>query len=139
LSMNGVCVVSLDCGEAHTIALTDRGFVYTWGNGDFGKLGLGDTSIRFVPYKVDDLKASREGRPARVVSVSAGAQHSAAVTDEGVLFMWGCGTDGRLGQGNENHFRIPAVVEALQDAGERVTTVSCGSHHTACTTCKLCR
>jgi regulator of chromosome condensation len=40
--------------------------------------------------------AAAEGAP-RVTHVACGALHSLAVTDDGRLFLWGCGSDGRLG------------------------------------------
>jgi alpha-tubulin suppressor-like RCC1 family protein len=50
-----------------------------------------------------------------VVSISAGEKHSAALTDSGRLFCWGCGHDGRLGNGSELHQRAPAEpVEFVQ-------------------------
>ena len=35
----------------------------------------------------------------RIVHVSAGSMHSAAVTEDGVLYTWGKGSYGRLGHG----------------------------------------
>eukprot|EP01043_Picozoa_sp_COSAG02_P027108 COSAG02_NODE_1583_length_11821_cov_31.279389_5_plen_765_part_00 len=43
-----------------------------------------------------------------VVSISAGEKHSAAITDSGRLFCWGCGKDGRLGNGSEDNQHEPA-------------------------------
>ena len=37
----------------------------------------------------------------KIVQVSAGSVHSAAVTEEGELYTWGRGTYGRLGHGKE--------------------------------------
>ncbi len=35
----------------------------------------------------------------KIVEVSAGSVHSAAITEEGELYTWGRGTYGRLGHG----------------------------------------
>ena len=35
----------------------------------------------------------------RIVNISAGSMHSAAVTEDGVLYTWGKGSYGRLGHG----------------------------------------
>lgn len=32
-------VVQVTCGQSHSIALDDKGQAYTWGNGNYGKLG----------------------------------------------------------------------------------------------------
>ena len=41
------------CGHFHTLALSDDHDVYTWGDNQFGQLGLGDTEDRYIPTKVD--------------------------------------------------------------------------------------
>lgn len=32
--------VACGCGDAHTLAVTNAGLVYSWGDGDYGKLGM---------------------------------------------------------------------------------------------------
>lgn len=49
-----------------------------------------------------------------VVMVSAGERHSAALSEHGRLYTWGCGSDGRLGLGNEDHALSPQLVEFVQ-------------------------
>ena len=34
-----------------------------------------------------------------VIHIACGSDYSAAVTDEGELYTWGCGENGRLGHG----------------------------------------
>ena len=40
-ALAGQRVIQVACGsrDAQTLALTDEGLVYSWGDGDFGKLG----------------------------------------------------------------------------------------------------
>ena len=61
----------------------------------------------------------------RVVAVSAGRFHSLAITADGAVWSWGCGSWGRLGHGDEQNQLLPKKVEAL--AGRRVVAVSTGS------------
>ena len=42
----------VSCGEAHVIALTKSGEVYTWGCGEFGRLGIGNEDDYATPQKV---------------------------------------------------------------------------------------
>ena len=35
-------VVSIACGDNHSLVLTDKGYLYTWGRGFEGQLGLGE-------------------------------------------------------------------------------------------------
>ena len=60
-----------------------------------GQLGHGDRQQQLLPKKVETL----EGR--RVVAVSAGSDHSIALTADGATFAWGKGESGCLGHGED--------------------------------------
>jgi len=67
------------------------------------------------------------------VSVSAGAEHSLALTAGGEVWSWGSGSSCQLGHGDEQHQWQPQKIEAL--AGQSVVAVSAGvSHSLALTT-----
>jgi alpha-tubulin suppressor-like RCC1 family protein len=42
-------VTQVTCGWRHTVAVTDRGNVYSWGRGTSGQLGHGDAVDRCFP------------------------------------------------------------------------------------------
>jgi hypothetical protein len=46
-------VVQVSCGWRHTLAVTDRANVYSWGRGANGQLGHGDTLDRNIPKIID--------------------------------------------------------------------------------------
>jgi alpha-tubulin suppressor-like RCC1 family protein len=116
-------VQSFSCGVRHTIVLSERGGVYTFGNSRNGQLGHGDQETMFDPCAYG-LGSSARGRiewvmqqgekvethngsgkkPAennlKFVSVAAGAYHSLAVDEGGGIFSWGLPDDGRLGHGD---------------------------------------
>lgn len=48
--------VACGSGDAQTIAVTDSGLVYSWGDGDYGKLGRGGSDGSKVPKLVDKLQ-----------------------------------------------------------------------------------
>jgi hypothetical protein len=62
----------------------------------------------------------------KVVKLSCGAAHSAVITDNGQLFMFGLGDGGRLGQGHKTYNTLyePTLCTALLH--ERIASVSCG-------------
>ncbi len=78
-SIQHVCVkqVSVNSGGKHCLALSAEGEVYSWGEGDDGKLGHGGKASCDRPRVVEGLR----GRD--VVAVSCGGAHSAAVTATG--------------------------------------------------------
>lgn len=64
------------CGsrDAQTLALSDEGMVFSWGDGDFGKLGRGGSEGCDVPHNVERLN------PLGVIQIECGAQFSLALT-----------------------------------------------------------
>lgn len=126
--------VSCSVGEhhGHTLALTNEGRVFSWGDGYKGKLGLGNQDSRYAPTPIPASHLNME----RVTVVCAGGIHSTAATAEGSVFTWGCGSDGRLGhpegQGHRYLFRsdVPKKVEGLEAKSKRAL-VSCTYYHTA--------
>lgn len=81
---HGMRVVSVACGsgDAQTLAATDDGQVWTWGDGDYGKLGRGGSDGCKVPMSVTDL--AEKG----VIKVECGSQFSVALTKSGELYTW---------------------------------------------------
>jgi hypothetical protein len=73
------------CGDFHTLVVTEKGGVWAFGKGTAGQLGLNDQRDKVVPTHVN----ARRFAGAQVATVAAGCEHSAAVTDGGVLFTWG--------------------------------------------------
>uniref|UniRef100_H0V6J8 HECT-type E3 ubiquitin transferase n=1 Tax=Cavia porcellus TaxID=10141 RepID=H0V6J8_CAVPO len=107
--------------DGHTLAFTTEGEVFSWGDGDYGKLGHGNSSTQKYPKLI---QGPLQGKV--VVCVSAGYRHSAAVAEDGELYTWGEGDFGRLGHGDSNSRNIPTLVKDISNVGE----VSCGSSHT---------
>ncbi|CAH0405793.1 unnamed protein product [Chilo suppressalis] len=111
--------VAVHSGGKHALALTADGKVYSWGEGEDGKLGHGNRITLEVPRLIECLSGER------VVGIACGSAHSACVTARGHLYTWGLGEYGRLGHGDDNTQLLPKMVEAL--ANFRVVQVACGS------------
>ena len=65
------------------------------------------------------------------MQLACGGAHSAALTADGTLYMWGKNHNGQLGHGDVTSLDEPARVQSL---GQRVAWVACGGSHTACLT-----
>ncbi|XP_037406582.1 ultraviolet-B receptor UVR8-like isoform X1 [Triticum dicoccoides] len=116
-------VSAVAAGEAHTLALTSNGELYSWGRGTFGRLGTGCEADVHVPTAVVPAVAAAPAagrqRP-RFTAVAAGAYHSLALDDEGSLWSWGYNIYGQLGYGEENSLS-PCLVDGFQDLGSPET------------------
>lgn len=69
--------------EDNSFAVTAAGELFTWGDRTYERLGHGDTATQVVPMRVAALQGQW------VVAVSAGLQHTDAVTRHGIVFGWG--------------------------------------------------
>lgn len=71
----------------------------------------------------------------RVIRVKGGGRHSILLTNDGRVWTFGCGEDGRLGHGDKSDSLVPKEVAALR--GYRVTFIDSAFWHTiAATVCK---
>ena len=71
--------------------------MYTWGSGKKGKLG--HTLEKAHPY-FEDEKIPREVQfftARRAHEIICAGLHTAVLTEDGTLYTFGCGSDGRLG------------------------------------------
>ncbi len=62
--------------------------------------------------------------------IAIGQRHSMALTEEGKVWVWGTGDDGRLGLGDEKDRPFPELMETLVDFN--VINIGAGGHHSAC-------
>ncbi|VDD75186.1 unnamed protein product [Mesocestoides corti] len=117
-------VLQVACGsrDAQTLALTADGNVWAWGDGEFGKLGLGHTDTCLTPTPI---RAFVHHPP--IVFIACGAQFSVALSCIGTVFTWGKADCYRLGHGDFTHVYIPAVVRAL--SSHRIVQVAVGALH----------
>lgn len=83
--LNEVKIVQVDCGsgDAHTLALDDSGKVWSWGDGDYGKLARGGADNNKIPKSITGW-----GAAASVTKVICGNQISLALTKDGKLYTW---------------------------------------------------
>lgn len=84
------------------------GQVWSWGDGDYGKLGRGGSDGCKTPKLVEKLQ------DLDIVKVSCGSQFSVALTKEGQVYTWGKGDNQRLGHGTDEHVRYPKLLDSLQ-------------------------
>lgn len=122
LSSHKICSVA--CGISFTLALTTKGYLFSWGFNGHGQLGHGSGTKKHTPTLVSSLSHHK------VTQIACGSRHSMAVIKERektLCFSWGWGSYGQLGHGDEKTLYIPKFIEALKD--EKITLIDCGFSH----------
>lgn len=125
-------VLSVDAGEDHTCAVSDRGHVRCWGRNLRGQLGRGSRDNMGDDETVSEMSSISLGEHA--IAVSAGYAHSCAVTEAGNIFCWGANEAGQLGYGDTADYG--SLPKERPDArgpvplGAKAIGVAAGAKHT---------
>jgi alpha-tubulin suppressor-like RCC1 family protein len=93
----------ISAGGQHNLGLTDTGIAYAWGNGGQGRLGDNLANNRSSPVTV-------VGGITNWSQVSAGYNHSLGLTATGIVYAWGTGGYGMLGDNTTLSKRSPVTV-----------------------------
>ena len=96
-------IVEIAAGFWHSLARTEDGTLWAWGDNFWGQLGTGDRRPRLVPFQLGFKD---------VTAIAAGAHHSLAVMTmaETGLWAWGANLDGQLGPGTtDDHSRVAGL------------------------------
>ncbi|KAI7735135.1 hypothetical protein M8C21_029153 [Ambrosia artemisiifolia] len=101
-------VTAIATGEAHTLALTGDGKVYSWGKGNFGRLGNASEADQHSPVKIHFNSSDY----LKIIGISAGAYHTLALSD------------GQLGVDGDNSV-VPCLVKMpITDENEKPLKIS---------------
>ena len=131
----------ISAGGSHTCALKKSNQVLCWGNGDRGRLGVGDTTDYETPQRVHDVGSNGTTFLTGVEQVTTGHNHTCALKTDETLFCWGDGRIGALGY----DVAADPLVDQTRPVAVTTTTVdtilpnpiptffekiSAGNHHT---------
>jgi alpha-tubulin suppressor-like RCC1 family protein len=109
-------VTAITSGSDHTCALTSVGSIYCWGSNANGRLGNGTTTDRYTAEAVTGMSSG-------VAGITAGNEHTCAMTSGGSMYCWGLNLYGQLGDGTTTD-RYTAVVVSGMSSG--VTAITAG-------------
>jgi len=74
-------------GNYHSAVIDSSGTLWMWGDGEYGRLGTGNTRLRRIPIKIME----------DIAMVSAGADHTIALGKDGTVWAWGRSRYGQSG------------------------------------------
>ncbi|XP_067936621.1 E3 ubiquitin-protein ligase HERC2-like isoform X2 [Watersipora subatra] len=116
-------IVQLVGGSVHSLALTENGNVYSWGSGLDGQLGHGEGELFLSkPAGLADVLSQR-----RIRQIAASHSLSAALAEDGLLYLWGAQSPKLSGQIEASAFR-PLLVNL---GPVQLSHVACGLSHMA--------
>ncbi|KAM0052515.1 putative regulator of chromosome condensation 1/beta-lactamase-inhibitor protein II [Helianthus debilis subsp. tardiflorus] len=127
--LNGVPIKMAALGSDHSMAVTDKGEVLSWGGGESGRLGHGHKSSllgflsstsEYTPRLIKELEG------VKIKSVAAGMLHSACIDENGSVYVFGERAVQKLASRAESTVSTPSKIGELPYSQE----VACGAHHT---------
>lgn len=125
---SGVRVVDADCGEEHTVLLSQEGHLYACGSDRWAQ-----QCVTAEPWISDNALPRGELLRAACLedlsfqSVACGAYHTVALVKDGIPFSAGLNMHGQLGHHNMSSF---APANPIANILLRAKMVKCGRNHT---------
>ena len=119
-------IVQVAAGDSHSAAVTKDGDLYMWGRNYYGQLGVYSNADSKIPIKVNNSSSTLPEKSVKYIAL--GYYHSAAITKDGSLYMWGRNNYGQLGDGTTTDRYTPVKIM------DNVASVSLGGSHSAAVT-----
>jgi len=122
--LQGKKTVQVACGASHCISVAQDGTTYTWGCGDYGRLGHKDQKHQLVPMELPELRSKyvAAGHSRSVALGYAVLRNGQVCKGQPTVFMWG-----RVKSAAQDAWMYPKPEADLQ--GWNVHTYSVGCFH----------
>jgi alpha-tubulin suppressor-like RCC1 family protein len=138
LNKNGPQWTSVSISSRHSCGLDVKNRAWCWGRNDSKRLGidLNQTGNEGFPRRVylnstqDDPAAQGIGRSHSWWMLKAGFEHSCGIVQNGALYCWGKGSNGRLGYGSSSIFSFPMPGKEMINAAVAWQDVAPSLQHT---------
>ena len=117
-------IAAIGTGESHSLAMDEDGRVWAWGNNTSGTLGNNSNVYGYEPVAVwcGEMQTA-SGLLETITSLDAGWTHSLAVDEQGEIWAWGSGGNGKLGTGIIQNEHVPVRMECAS-SDDTATSVS---------------
>lgn len=86
---DGDYIKKVSCGASHSVALSNNGYVYTWGSNKFNQLGRNDCYYLSTPTLIDNFNET-------VIKIETGRYTSYLLTNQNQLYGFGSDSYGQL-------------------------------------------
>ena len=116
----------IDCGIEHILCLDFNGSVFSFGNNDYGQLGLGKD-----PNELKKISIPQKINIPLCKQIACDGFFSLCLIEKDLLYSFGYNTSGQLGLDNSNeYYNSPQLIPDLHN----VEYIACGHDHIICKT-----
>jgi hypothetical protein len=129
-------IIAVALGNNHSAALAEDGTVYAWGYNFDGALGNNSTTQSATPVKVrkgeyDGTEFLGDNSNNKIIAIALGGYHSAALVEDGKIYIWGSNDRGQLGDNSTTDRHTPIIVNGEGGTGDlaNITAVALGGYH----------
>ena len=114
-------IIQFICGSHHNLFLDSEGNVFSFGNNEYGQLGLGHNTNQNVFNKISNIP------PIKIISCVRSSSY--LIDFEGNLWSFGNNDFCQLGHGIRTHLNmnIPKMINTLKNI-QQISCGSCGHH-----------
>jgi len=125
-------IKAIASGLLHSIALTHEGSVFSWGKGEFGRLGHGGAGNKAVPEHITAF----DGLP--IKAIHCGSAFNAALSKDNELWVWGRNDKGQCANAESlqvdimRQESIPAKIDSFPNSN--LVSIACGGQQMAAVT-----
>eukprot|EP00825_Cyclidium_porcatum_P032949 TRINITY_DN35073_c0_g1_i1.p1 TRINITY_DN35073_c0_g1~~TRINITY_DN35073_c0_g1_i1.p1 ORF type:complete len:348 (+),score=70.74 TRINITY_DN35073_c0_g1_i1:36-1079(+) len=136
----GQQVIVVSCGQQHTVAITNKNQIFTFGWNSYGQLGDNSFKDKNTPINITDKLISNNQtiQPSKsdqivekIINASCGIYHTIVQTNKS-LYGFGGNSAGQLGKesNDSNNKLAPFNMNYLFENGSEFQQVVCGNNHT---------
>jgi alpha-tubulin suppressor-like RCC1 family protein len=125
-SLENEVITSIHMGEFHGVAVTNDGRLFSWGKNQCGQVGNGNRNNVSMPIQIEALETKT------IIAAAAGSGHTAAITQDGQLWMFGSGRSGELGRGSETESNAAYRTHPVQvpfGKNVKISSIALGAEH----------
>ena len=142
-SLESIKIKIISCGEVHSLALSENGDIYSWGDCSYGQLG--HSFINILPKDESNkpylpipqiLETIKE---VKMIDIVCGKYHNISIDNNGNVFSWGNAQYGQLGiknifnldknEDNCYYCPIPYKLKQLKEKNIYIMKAACGDEH----------
>ena len=116
-------LIRMKSGGDHTL-FTKGDKLYGHGHNAFGELGINDTTHRNMPTLIDSSTYGNK----KIKELILGTHHSAILTTDNSLYVWGWNRDGQLGLGDTENRLTPTLMPASYYGNKQIKKIMTGDY-----------